>query len=79
MSLTIMSSTFLNLFLPHINKINHNKDKNINSIIKKIYTNIKLSNEYYNIIFKNKDINKDIIRITDENRNTVIENLTLLK
>uniref|UniRef100_A0A6C0F6T7 Uncharacterized protein n=1 Tax=viral metagenome TaxID=1070528 RepID=A0A6C0F6T7_9ZZZZ len=79
MSLTKTSATFLKLFLPHINKINHQKDKNIDSIIKKNYTNIKLSLEYYNTIFKGKDINKNILRLNNENRDEVLENFSLLK
>jgi len=77
MSLTKISSTFLKLFLPHINKITHHKDKNIDSIIKKIYKNIKSSNEYYD--FKGKDINKNVIRLNEENRDDFLESFSLLK
>ena len=79
MSLTIMSATFLKLFLPHINKITHNKDKNIDGIVRKVYNNIKLSNEYYNEIFKGKEINKNIIKLNDENRSDILESFSLLK
>jgi hypothetical protein len=75
MSLTKISSTFLNLFLPYINKINH-QEHNIDKILKKIYTNIKLSNEYYNLIFKDKVIKKEI---TDKNIPEILSNLVLLQ
>ena len=79
MSLTKTSSSFLKLLLPHINKITHNKDKNIDKIIRKIYKNIKLSNEYYNEIFKGKEIKKHLIKLNDENRDEILENFSLLK
>jgi len=79
MSLTKTSSTFLKLFLPHINKINHQKDKNIDSIVRRVYKNIKSSNDYYNEIFKGKDINQNILRLNDENRSDILESFSLLK
>ena len=79
MSLTKTSSSFLKLLLPHLNKINHHKDKNIDKIIRKIYKNIKLSNEYYNEIFKGKEIKKHLIKLNDENRDEILENFSLLK
>jgi hypothetical protein len=79
MSLTKMSSTFLKLLLPHINKITHHKDKNIDNIVRKIYKNIKSSNEYYDTIFKGKDINKNVIRLNEENRDDILESFSLLK
>ena len=79
MSLTKTSSSFLKLLLPHLNKINHQKDKNIDKIIRKIYKNIKLSNEYYNEIFKGKEIKKHLIKLNDENRDEILESFSLLK
>tara|TARA_B100000795_G_scaffold166921_1_gene125604 strand:+ start:2311 stop:3528 length:1218 start_codon:yes stop_codon:yes gene_type:complete len=75
MSLTNISSDFLNLFLPHINKIN-DKKHNIDKILKKIYTNIKFSNKYYN--FKKDKIDKEIINLDDGNRDDILDGFGLL-
>ena len=74
MSSKNVSLTFLKLFLPHINKIK--SSKNINSILKKIYTNIKLSKEYHTVMFKK--VKKDRIEINDDNKEDILESLSLI-
>ena len=74
MSMKNVSLTFLNLFLPHINKIK--SSKNINTILKKIYTNIKLSKEYHAVMFKNVEMKK--IEIDDGNKEEILNSLSLI-
>ena len=74
MSMKNVSLTFLNLFLPHINKIK--SSKNINTILKKIYTNIKLSKEYHAVMFKNVEMKK--IEIDEGNKEEILDSLSLI-
>ena len=70
MSLSTQSAVFLNLFLPHINKIKIKH--NIDSILMDIYKNIHSSHNDNTIVLPNK------IHINDDNRNSVLENISLL-